>query len=143
MRFCFVLPLLVLLLIFGCDIPRDPAGSFARAQREALRVGITDNPPFVIISDDDLHGTEITIVEEFAGANGMDIRYVMGSESSLVRQLERRELDVVIGGLEKTSVWTREVGASVPYDGRHVFLIPRGENKLLYHLESTLRKPRS
>lgn len=138
MRSPFALYFVFALLWMGCDLPRDPSHSLANAHKHGLRVGVSVNPPYVIKNEEGYSGTEITLIEAFARANGLSIRYEQASESILVTKLENRDLDMVVGGIEKDSLWKEKVGFSTPYDGRHVILCPKGENDLLYHLEEII-----
>jgi membrane-bound lytic murein transglycosylase MltF len=136
-------PLLALYFLLSltwisCDIPRDPSHSLSKARDQGLRVGVSVNPPYVVENGEHYSGTEIALIQEFARVNGLSIRYEQGSESTLVTRLENREMDLVVGGIEKSSLWKQKVAFSTPYDGRHVILCPKGENKLLYHLEEII-----
>lgn len=39
-------------LLGGCDWPRDAAGTLNEVRGGTLRVGVTDNPPWVVLQDD-------------------------------------------------------------------------------------------
>lgn len=121
---------LLVLLLISCDFPRDPDRAWEEVSREALRVGVAAGAPA-----DDVHRAEKRIIEGFARAHGLKLRYVEGTESDLVERLERHELHLVFGGFDKKTLWARRAGISASYDGRHVFLLPKGENRLLYELE--------
>lgn len=110
-------------LLPGCDLPRDPDGSFERARGGMLRAGCTANPPWVV-SDDSMdndagrpRGLEPRLLEEFASQIGSRLLWRHGSESELVEALEDGE--------------------------RHVMLVRLGENRLLLELDRFLQPRRS
>lgn len=127
--------LVVLLGLASCGIPRDLGSAWEDAQSMGLKVGVASNPPFTDSGDEQFAGKEVAMIRRFARQNGLDIDFVGGSESALVRQLEDEKLHVVVGGIEKQTIWESKAGLSRPYDGEHVFLIPKGQNRLLYELE--------
>ncbi len=139
--------LIVLALgIAACDVPKDPQVSTQRAIESGLKVGVVSNAPY---TENDTTGTtgkgewggeEIELINGFARANNMGVEYVEGNETDLVKELEGYRLHLVAGGFEKGTVWKTKAGLSAPYDGNHVFLLPKGENRLLYHLEEFLLK---
>lgn len=118
------------LLLVACDVPRDPERSWQEASHAALRVGRVEGS-----ADPAVGRRERRIVEGFARKHELAIRYVEGTESELVGRLERHELHLVFGGFDDKTVWAKRVALSASYDGRHVFLLPKGENRLLYQLE--------
>lgn len=123
-----------------CTFPQDPENSFEEARRDALLVGVIHNPPYSIIEDSEISGTEIQKVQEFAAQNDLQIRLFPGTESELVDKLEKYELHVLVGGFTKNSIWKKKAGMTATYDDKHVFLIPKGENQLLEELESYILK---
>jgi hypothetical protein len=65
---------------------------------------------------------------------------VVGPEEDLVEQLERFQLDVVVGGMTKKNPRVKKVGATQPlYEAgpgkERVILAPPGENGLLVALD--------
>jgi len=128
----------------SCNLPRDTRDSFDYAKSHALKVGVVDNPPFSRYDSDSIRGTEIKMIEEFAQKEGLEVEFIPGSESSLVERMKEAEIHVLVGGFEKKTVWKEKTGKTRPYDGKHIWLIPKGENKLVYKLESylhTIKKP--
>lgn len=126
--------LIFLILFYNCNIPKDPNDSWQNAKRNALRVGV------VILNDENSQKMEVlekekSMVEEFAQINNLKIKSKQASETELTKLLEEYKLDIMIGGFEKKSNWKKVVGMTTPYDSTHVFFIPKGENKLLFHLE--------
>ena len=127
--------LILLSMVTACSIPKDPENSFEEARKDGLLVGAVPNPPYVEISNDQFTGTEIEKLREFAKRENLQLKIEKGTESELVEKLEKYELHVVAGGIGKKTIWTKKAGLTAPYDTKHVFLIPKGENRLLKHLE--------
>ena len=128
----------------ACNIPKDPEGTSERiASTHELRVGITDNPPWVSATQGEPAGIEAELVRKFAESVQADVLWTTGSESMLVEALKRRELDVVIGGFEKRTQWSSQAGITQPFakdaDGKkHVFLAAPGENGFILNLDRFL-----
>ncbi|HET8809422.1 MAG TPA: transporter substrate-binding domain-containing protein [Flavobacteriaceae bacterium] len=132
-------PLLFLLLFFiRCDFPQDPNHSFEEAKQSGLKVGVAINPPFTFLKNGNLKGSEIELIKNFAEKKNLDLDFTIATESELIEQLEKHQLHVVVGGFDKKTIWNKKSGLSVPYDGKHVFLVGKGENKLLFELENFL-----
>ncbi|MDT0644071.1 transporter substrate-binding domain-containing protein [Zunongwangia sp. F363] len=120
----------------GCNYPKDPHHSFEKAKENRLRVGAIVNPPFVTREDGSIGGSEIKIIKDFAKGENLKLKIEEGSESDLVEKLEKYEVDIIAGGFDKKSIWKKKAGLTTPYDKKHVFFIPKGENRLLQQLES-------
>jgi membrane-bound lytic murein transglycosylase MltF len=127
----FLLPLLV----HSCQFPHDPEKSWEKAKTNSLRVGIVDNPPYAEYKNGHPTGKEITLLTNFASQNNLTVEYFHGSESDLIKKLTDYQLDVLVGGFDKKTVWEQKASPTITYDEKHVLLIPNGENRLLYHLE--------
>lgn len=136
------------LLLAGCtSIPADPDGTLERVRGGELRVGVTENAPWVDLSGGgEPSGTEPTLVLRFAEHLGARVAWTAGSEATLAESLEAGELDLVIGGFVESTPWTEFGAATRPYveagtgEGleRHVMLTPLGENAFLVELETFL-----
>lgn len=90
-------------------------------------------------------GVEAVLIEEVAGKLGATVEWKVGGESELLEALERRELDVVVGGLTSDTPWKNRVGLTGPYlttgygrRAEHVVAVPPGENGWLVRLERFL-----
>jgi len=127
--------LLITLFLLGCDYPKDPEHSFEEARNENLKVGVTLNPPFTDNTNGTLSGTEIDLLEEFARKNNLQIQYTVDSESNLIKKMENYDIHIIAGGFDKKTIWKKKAGLSAPYNKKKVFLVARGENKLLQNLE--------
>ncbi len=121
------------LFLTACNFPQDPNGSFKKAKNNSLRIG-------VVTKADSSSVTEKNLIDGFAANEGLQTEYYNGTETELVKQLEEFKLDIVMGGFKKKSVWKKKVGMTKPYDSTHVFFIPKGENRLLYNLETFIHK---
>jgi polar amino acid transport system substrate-binding protein len=105
----------VVVLLCGCQYPRDPEGTLDRVRGGVLRVGVTDADPFVKLSGPEPAGVEVTLIEGFARSLGARVEWVERSETDLMQALHGRQLDVVIAGLTRRSVWQHEVALTRPY----------------------------
>jgi ABC-type amino acid transport substrate-binding protein len=130
----------------ACErFPADPRGSLESAlTRGTLRVGAIEHEPWVRVDGHGprrrVTGREAELVRGFAHRLGVDVEWTTGGAT--LGQLERGELDVVVGGLAKDDPWTRRVGFTIPY-GRSaerelVMAVPQGENAMLMALEAYL-----
>ncbi len=128
-------------LISCNDYPKDPRDSWKNVQTEGLKVGVVNNPPFTSVENDSFDGSEVKMIREFANNNKVQVKFEKGNETDLIDKLEHFKLDVVIGGFTKKTLWKKKAGPTVMYDKeKHIFLIPKGENKLLTHLDRYLLK---
>lgn len=130
---------LSLCLAVGCGIPKDSRDTLETARRLTLKVGVMDNPPYSYFDGDIARGTEVEIIKAFAEKENLEVEYVKGSETDLVSKLEKAEIAILVGGFRKNTIWEEKAGLTSPYDeDKHVILIPKGENSLVYTLESFL-----
>ena len=132
-------------LLTGCSlqIPADPHGTLDRAEGGVLRVGATENPPWVEVDEgSEPSGTEVDLLTEFADGRDADVEWTTGSEAVLIDALHRGELDVVVGGFLEDTPWAEKGAVTFPYtaDGpdKHVMIVRMGENRLLVTLEEFL-----
>jgi polar amino acid transport system substrate-binding protein len=107
--------LLAALLLAGCQYPQDPEGTLDRVRGDTLRVGVTEAEPWVKLSGDDPAGVEVELIKEFAATLDAEVEWVEGSESDLMEALDGRQLDVVIAGLTRRSVWMNAAALTRPY----------------------------
>ncbi len=92
---------LVVLALAACDrYPRDPQDTLARAQGQALHIGIAPDPPFVVLAPGRLpRGAEITLIDAWAEALDARVLWVEGAHEGLMADLEAFRLLAVVGGL--------------------------------------------
>ncbi len=134
------LSLIVLIFLVGCSFPKDPEDSFKKAQQEGLRVGIVDHPPYTTFEEGKAGGTEAAMIAGFAKQEGLKVQYFYGTESQLIKLLEKYKLHLLIGGFEKKTVWKDKAGQTTKYNDKNCFFVAKGENELLYRLEAYLLK---
>jgi polar amino acid transport system substrate-binding protein len=140
-----LLALVVLAVVAGCQYPRDVEGTLDRVEDGTMRVGVSDNEPWVNLDGREPSGVEPTIVRRFAGRLNADVHWVQGDSEQLVEALEAGQLDVVIAGITRTSVYKKKVALTRPYVDTELFLAhPRGlempdekhENKIAVEADS-------
>ncbi len=129
--------LIIILVTYSCNIPRDPENSWENIKSDGLNVGVIINPPYTFQKNSTFAGSEIELIKNFAKHHDIQITYESGNETDLIEKLENYEIDILLGGFTEKSIWTKKVGLTTPYDKEyHVLLIPKGENKYLHFLES-------
>jgi membrane-bound lytic murein transglycosylase MltF len=137
-----------LVAVAGCAaIPVDPEGTLERVSGGVLRVGMSQHEPWTALEDGERSGVEVRLIEEFAAERDADVEWRDGGEESLIGQLHRGELDVVVGGLTEKSPWSSHAALTRPYvvvtgptgsPEPHVMAARMGENALLVALERFL-----
>lgn len=141
---------LTLIVLTGCDLPRDSAGTMQRIHGGEIRAGITLNEPWTCVKNCSalqVDGIEVRLLEEFARRHNARIRWQHDSETNLFDALENGRLDIVIGGLTDDTPFAHRAGLSQPFVtiGRHnhVWAIRPGENALLLQIDRFLQARRS
>lgn len=145
--------LALVLVLGGCDFPRDPAGSTERIVGRTLRVGVVDAPGW--IDAQARTGAEADAVRRFAATLDARPAWRGGSESQLMHALEIGDVDLVVGAIAADSPWDRRVGMSRPYPAtryaasdaeilapEHVWAVQPGENRFLLRVEAFLEQDR-
>jgi polar amino acid transport system substrate-binding protein len=128
----------------SCGTPRDPEGTSERiASTHELRVGVSDNTPWVDAAEPEPRGIEPDLVRAYAARVGAHVLWSRGSETPLMDALKHHELDVVIGGFDKKTHWSATAGITQPFTTdakgkQHVFLTAPGENALVLSLDRFL-----
>lgn len=139
--------LVFLLTACGIQIPADPHGTLDRARDGVLRVGVTENHPWVELDETAAPaGIEPMMVSGFADQLGSRIEWRIASEAVLLDALERGELDIVAGGFLEDTPWEEKGAVTRPYSEtttargveKHVMIVRMGENALLLALEKYL-----
>lgn len=106
----------ILLLTAGCgSLPRDPEHTLERARNGRVRVGLVENPTWVIRTQSEPAGAEVELARAFAGSIGAQPQWFWGGEQEHMQALQRFELDLVIGGLDDRNPWLKKVGVTRPY----------------------------
>ncbi|MFL6375651.1 MAG: transporter substrate-binding domain-containing protein [Pyrinomonadaceae bacterium] len=128
------------LMSFSCDdLPRDQSGTVQRiASSGEMRVGLIENPPFVIRTGNEPGGVEVEIIKKFAQSMNARPVWNWGGEERLMPALEHNKMDLVAGGIVKSSPWKDRVGITSPYSQDQVIATPPGENQLIKRLDEFL-----
>ena len=134
----------VALLGVACgSLPRDPEGTSHRvAANHVIRVGLSENPPWVIRTQGEPRGVEVQLVRDFAAQLHAQPQWFWGSEQQHMPALEHFQLDLVVGGLESSSPWKKSVGFTRPYfEERTIVGVPAssGEPQSLEGVRVTFR----
>jgi polar amino acid transport system substrate-binding protein len=131
--------------VVGCGIPRDIAHTTAEARsRGHVRAGAVAGAATIeIAADGRPAGPEVDAIAAFAASLDLEVRWEIAAEHDLMRLLGRRQLDVVVGGVEASSPYARLLGMSAPLaaaaDGELlVAAVPSGENRWLLRLNRFL-----
>lgn len=147
MRIGAVAMLALVLTGCGIQVPADPHGTLDRVRDGVMRVGVTENEPWVELGETAKpSGTEPKLLAAFAEQLGARIEWTAASEAVLMGGLERGELDVVVGGFLDDTPWVEKGAATLAYaettttDGqeKHVMIVRMGENGFLVALEKFL-----
>ena len=113
---------LLLLLLVVClsgascnNLPRDPKETLKHVQGGRLRVGLVENPPWVIRTAGEPQGAEVELVRQLAQSLGATPEWHWGSEQRHMEALEHYELDLLIGGITDQTAWSKYVGLTSPF----------------------------
>jgi polar amino acid transport system substrate-binding protein len=115
--------------VAGCDFPADPEDTLDRVSRGTMRVGVIEDPPWVILE----HGREPTgvepeLVRRFAEGIDAEIEWVEGTEADLAAAMGGFQLDLLIGGLTREFPYPKDVALTRPYvDTEIQMAVPPGE----------------
>jgi polar amino acid transport system substrate-binding protein len=107
--------ILIALTLTACGIPRDAEGTLDRVQGATMRVGLIENPPWTDLSGGQPAGVEVDLMERFAGTLPARVEWFDGSQAELLQALEKRQLDVVVGGFTADDPWAQMVTFTQPY----------------------------
>jgi polar amino acid transport system substrate-binding protein len=107
--------LLVLLVCLACSLPRDADDTLKQVRHGVIRVGASQNPPWVVISGGAVGGVEPALVTALASRLESRIQWVVGPESDLMQQLHDRDLDLLVAGLTAETPWKKKVAVTRPY----------------------------
>ncbi|HEX6588556.1 MAG TPA: transporter substrate-binding domain-containing protein [Longimicrobiales bacterium] len=132
---------LATLAMAGCgEFPRDPEGTLERARGGVLRAGAVAAAPWVVVGPNGTpSGAEAELVEAFARSIDARVEWRVAGADEVLRAIERRELDVAIGGFTKKSPWAPHIGMTRPWrkdgDDERVLAVAAGENATLFALD--------
>lgn len=136
----FLIVIAALATLTACEgYPRDPEGTTQQIkQQQVMRTGL-------VVADAD-RGTEEQMAEKIASSVNAQPEYHAGSAEVLMRQLEHKDLDVVIGLFAKDTPWKSRTALSKPYQAKNPkgdkpvlrAAVPLGENRWLMTVEQAL-----
>ena len=120
---------LAAIMLAGCEFPRDPEGTLDRVRGGVMRVGVTPADPWVTLEGREPAGVEVELVKRFADTLDARVEWVEGSESDLMEALHGRQVDLVVAGLTRQSVWAREAALTRPYLTTQVVIAAQDERE--------------
>lgn len=98
------------------ELPKDQKGTVDHIQLSGIvRVGLIENPPWVIRTAGEPAGAEVDLMREFAAEQDARPEWYWGGEEKLLGALEKFELDAVAGGLSEQTPWSARVGLTRYY----------------------------
>ncbi|MBD0259791.1 MAG: transporter substrate-binding domain-containing protein [Cytophagales bacterium] len=135
----------VAFLALGCDsFPKDPRHTLDQVRNGTLRVGYSENRPWVTKSGNAPGGTEAELVRQFAQSLHAKIEWHNDTEQNLFERLEKNEIHLVIAGFTDETPWKETIGMTRPYvkagKKKHVMAVVPGENGFLVALETFLQQ---
>jgi polar amino acid transport system substrate-binding protein len=128
-------------------VPRDSAGALDRLRGGVLRAGVVDHPPWTVVDNHTITGTEAHLLEEWASQLGARVEWRAGDLDELVEALHRREIDVLAAGLHQKTPYAPQLALTQPYaestdahgkTQRVVLAVTPGESALLFNLDQFL-----
>ena len=126
---------ILFLFVWSCSIPKDCHNSWETAKNNEFKIGIIKSN----LEESSTYKKEINLLEDFAKMNNLKIKIEKADETTLFNDLSKYKYTVVMGNIRKSSIWNKKATFTKPYDSKHVFAVPHGENKLLYKLEAYLK----
>ena len=113
----------------ACQFPRDPEETLDRVEGGTMYVGVIEEEPWVKLEPgQEPQGVEPALIREFAEGLEAEVEWVEGSEAELMEAMRGFQLDVIIGGLTRSSPYRQEVALTRPYiDTEIEFAVPPGE----------------
>lgn len=130
----------------GMTIPTDPDGTSEGVVGGELRVGYSPEPGLIAAEGEEPTGPLADLVREYADSQGAEPVWSQASEETLVDALDRRALDLAVGGFTEKAPWTDRAALTRPFTldetadaaRASVMLVPAGENAMLTSVESFL-----
>jgi polar amino acid transport system substrate-binding protein len=104
-----------MLLLAGCDVPRDPRKTLERVRGHVLNAGVSENPPFLVRRGEEAEGLEAEVIRGFARELGATVHWVWGSQEQQLLALHGVQLDLVAGGLTAKTPWKKSAAITRPF----------------------------
>ncbi|MBP5980525.1 MAG: transporter substrate-binding domain-containing protein [Halomonas sp.] len=98
-----ILIIFLVLVLTGCRYPVNIERPMADMQGGELNIGLSENPPWVINTEQGPAGLEVEIIQALAESMDATINWHWNSEGNLLAALSQYQLDLVIGGLTQDS----------------------------------------
>jgi polar amino acid transport system substrate-binding protein len=80
-----------------------------------LRVGLVEDPPWVVRTAGEPEGAEVELARRFARELGATPEWDWGGEQQHMEALEQFQLDLVVGGITEKTPWNKQVGLTRGY----------------------------
>lgn len=119
----------------GCRYPVNIERPMTEMQGGELNVGLSENPPWVIHTDQGPAGLEVDIIRALAEGMDATVNWHWDSEGNLLAALSQYQLDLVAGGLTQDSnVSALATPTKAYYESHYSVGVPRSTS-LPSHLE--------
>ncbi|MFC4871953.1 transporter substrate-binding domain-containing protein [Negadavirga shengliensis] len=130
-------------ILIGCEnFPKDPENTLKKVHNGTLRVGYSENPPWVVETDNIPIGIEPELVKDFAKSLNAEIEWINDTEQNLFDDLGKKKLHLVVAGITSDTPWKKKVGLTRPFAKRgkkkQVMAVIQGENAFIVQLERFL-----
>jgi len=80
-----------------------------------MRVGLIENPPWVVRTSGEPAGVEVELIRNFASQLGTTAEWHWGGEQQQMEALQHYQLDLVIGGVTDRTPWSKYIGLTGSY----------------------------
>ena len=97
-----------------------------------------ENGPWAIKQGEEATGVEAELVRRIAQQLNATPEWHWGGEQAHMQSLEHHQLDLVIGGITRETLWKTYVGLTDTYFQNHVMATPPGENGWIKRLDEFL-----
>ncbi|KAA3436836.1 transporter substrate-binding domain-containing protein [Rufibacter hautae] len=145
--FIFYLSCFLLLATSCQDFPKDPEKTLEQVSNGTLKVGYSENPPWVVKGPEGPTGIEAELVRGFAKTLNAKVEWQNDTEQNLLEDLEEKKLHLVIAGITDDSPWKSKISFTRPYTEmakkKHVLCVVMGENAFIVKLEKFLHQQQS
>lgn len=106
----------ILTLLTSCeDYPKDVKHTLDSVQSGVLRVGLVENPPWVIRGADGPQGLEPEMIRKLATQLDAEVRWHWGSTAIVIQALEQHQVQLAAGGFITGPQLPSTVAATKPY----------------------------
>ena len=78
----------ILSLTLACDFPRDARDTLQLVRNGTMRVGVSENDPWVCFAGNEAEGIEPALIRQWARQLKARVEWVQGSKSALVEALQ-------------------------------------------------------